>query len=237
MHLCRQEKVAERYYWKGMASDIANYCSTCLVCQRQNKMPKKTSELHPVGVPNHAFAQWGMDLVGPLSGANECFLMVLTEYLTKWAEVYPIPNKQATTVFKCLKKVIGRFGVPETIISDQGREFCNELIDNFCKSFGISRRICTAYHPQSNGLTERFNQTICGCLSKFSDGGKLNWEDDLDLILLGYRSSIQSSTLYSPFELFYGVKARLPIELDLPMHTYQGDEGIEAMEKVVQNLT
>ena len=236
MHVCRQEKVAERYYWKGMASDIANYCSTCLVCQRQNKMPKKTSELHPVGVPNHAFAQWGMDLVGPLSGANECFLMVLTEYLTKWAEVYPIPNKQATTVFKCLKKVIGRFGVPETIISDQGREFCNELNDNFCKSFGISRRICTAYHPQSNGLTERFNQTICGCLSKFSDGGKLNWEDDLDLILLGYRSSIQSSTLYSPFELVYGVKARLPIELDLPMHTYQGDEGIEAMEKVVQNL-
>ena len=68
------------------------------------------------------------------------------------------------------------------------------------------RRICTAYHPQSNGLTEQFNQTICGCLSKFSDGGKLNWEDDLDLILLGYSSSIQSSTLYSPFELVYGMK-------------------------------
>ena len=48
MHVCRQEKVAERYYWKGMASDIANYCSTCLLSQRQNKMPNKTSELHPV---------------------------------------------------------------------------------------------------------------------------------------------------------------------------------------------
>ena len=58
----------------------------------------------------------------------------------------------------------------------------------------------------------------------------------MDLILLGYCSSIQSSTLYSRFELVYGVKARLPIELDLPIHTYQGDEGIEAMEKVVQNL-
>ena len=169
-------------------------------------MPKETSELHPVGVPNRAFAQWGMDLVGPLSGANKCFLMVLNEYLTKWAEVYPIPNKE-TTVFKCLKKLIGRFGVPETIISDQG-----------------------------HGLTERFNQTICRCLSKFSDGEKLNWEDDLDLILLGYRSSIQSSSLYSPFELVYGMKARLPIELDLPVHTYQGDEGIKAMEKVVKNL-
>ena len=128
-------------------------------------------------------------MVGSTFWANECFLMVLTEYLTKWAEVYPIPNKQATSVFKCLKKVIRRFGVPETIISDQGCEFCNELNDK-----GI------------DGLTERFNQTICGRLSKFSDGGKLNWEDDLDLILLGYRSSIQSSTLYSPFELVYGVK-------------------------------
>ena len=66
-------------------------------------------------------------------------------------------------------------------------------------------------------------------LCKFSDGGKLNWEDDLDLILLGYRSSIQSSMLYSLFELVYGMKARLPIKLDLPIHTYQRDEGIEAL--------
>ena len=74
-----------------------------------------------------------------------------------------------------------------------------------------------------NGSIKRFVVVF-----KFSDGGTLNWEDDWDLILLGYRSSIQSSTLYSPFELVYGVKARLPIELDLPMHTYQGDEGIDS---------
>ena len=77
--------------WKDMA--VPSYLT----------LPKVIHVMH-VGVPNHAFAQWRMDLVGPLSGANECFLMVLTEYLTKWAEVYPLPNKQATTVFKCLKK-------------------------------------------------------------------------------------------------------------------------------------
>ena len=65
---------------------------------------KKNFRTASYSVPNHAFAQWGMDLMGPLSGANECFLMVLTEYLTKWAEVYPMPNKQATAVFKCLKR-------------------------------------------------------------------------------------------------------------------------------------
>ena len=77
--------------------------------------------------------------------------------------VYPMHNKEATTVFKCLKKLIRRFGAPETIISDQGHEFCNELNDHFCIGLGISRRICTAYH---NGLTEQFNQTLCGYISK-----------------------------------------------------------------------
>ena len=105
-------------------------------------MPKMTASLHPVGVPNRAFAQWGMDLVGPLLGAVVCYQMVLTEYLTKRPEVYCIPNKEAITVSRCLKKLVGKFGVPKIIISDQGREFCNELNDNFCNSLGIARHIC-----------------------------------------------------------------------------------------------
>ena len=213
LFIYRQEKIAERYYWKGMTKDVAEYCGTCLVCQRKNKMPKKT-------------------VVGPLSGAVVCYLMVLTECLTKWPEVHCIPNKETITVSRCLKKLVGRFGVPEIIISDQGREFCNELNDNFCSSLGIARHICTAYHPQSNGLTERFNQKICACLSKYSEGGKLNWEDDLDLSLLGYRSFIQS---YSPFELVYDVKARLPIELDLPPHKFNADKDDSPMEKLMVN--
>ena len=59
----RQAKIAEQYYWKGMSKDVAEYFSICLVCQRWSKMPKKTADLHFVGVPNRAFAQWGMDLV------------------------------------------------------------------------------------------------------------------------------------------------------------------------------
>ena len=78
----RQVKVAERYYWKGMTKDVAEYCSTCLVCQKRNKMLKKTASLHPGGVPNQAFAQWGMDLVGPLSGVNVCYLMVMTVHVS-----------------------------------------------------------------------------------------------------------------------------------------------------------
>ena len=73
----RQVKVAERYYWKGMTKDVAEHRSTYLVCQKRNKMPKKAANLYPGGVPNLAFAQWGMDLVDPLSGVNVCYLMVM----------------------------------------------------------------------------------------------------------------------------------------------------------------
>ena len=100
-----------------------------------------------------------------------------------------------------------------------------------CSSLGIARHICTAYHPQSNGLRERFNQTICACLSKYSEGGKLNWEDDLDLFCL----VIAHPYNYPPFELMYGMKARLPIELDLPPHKCQDDKDDNCMEKLMVN--
>ena len=145
----------------------------------------------------------------------------------------PYLIKKQLQCLGALKSLIGRFGVPVTIISDKGREFCNELNDRFCSK---SRHICAAYHRQSNSFTERSNQTICACLCKFSDGRKLNWEGDLDLILLGYRLSMQSSSLYSPFELVYGVKARLPIELDLPTHTFQQDEDGSHMDMLMENL-
>ena len=109
--------------------------------------------------------------MGPLSGVNVCYQIVMTE---KMGRGITIPNTEAIIVFRYLKKLIRRFRVPVTIISDQGREFCNELNDRFCSTLGISRHCIPS-------------TTICACLSNFSDGGKLNWEDDLDRILLGYR--------------------------------------------------
>ena len=80
-------------------------------------------------------------------------------------------------------------GCPETLITDQGREFVNELSSELYQITNTDHRITSAYHPQSNGLTERFNQTLSRCLAKITDESHSDWDMKIDTVLLGYRAS------------------------------------------------
>ncbi|XP_069109495.1 uncharacterized protein [Argopecten irradians] len=193
-----------------MMKTIEDYISQCDECQRQNHLSKTPSELHPIPVNNKAFRMLGMDLVGPLrttSNGNK-YIIVLTDYLTKWPEVKAIPTKEASHICDFVIETICRHGTPETILTDNGREFCNSINDSLCKSLGITHRLTTPYHPQTNGLTERCNQTLCNALAKYVT----ETQDDWDL----YRTCQQKSTKATPFFLTYGREAVLPVELDIP---------------------
>ena len=96
--------------------------------------------------------------------------------------------------------------------SDQGTEFTNEVNKELTGLMGIDHRLTTAYHPQANGLDERFNQTIQSMLVKFSDTRKDVWDEHLDACTFGYNTSRHDSTKFTPFELMFGRKAVLPIE-------------------------
>ena len=109
--------------------------------------------------------------------------------------------------------MILRHGCPQEIVSDQEREFCNKLVDSLEELTGFKQKITSAYHPQSNGLDERFNQTLKAQLQKLVNNHQDDWDDLLDNILFAYRSSHHDSTKCLPFLLMYGRKARLPIDL------------------------
>ena len=85
---------------------------------------------------------------------------MLTDYFSKWVEAAPIPTKEATHIAAFLNKMIIRNGCPQEIISDQGRKFCNKLVDSLEELTDFKHKITNAYHLQSNGLDERFNQTL-----------------------------------------------------------------------------
>ena len=112
-----------------------------------------------------------------------------------------------------LYKLICRHGCPEIIQSDQGREFVNQVQSHLFQLTGVNHRISSAYHPQMNGLDERMNQTITRVLSKYINDDQDDWDKLLDPILFAYRTSIQSSSKYSPFFLMYGRRPRLPTDL------------------------
>ena len=162
----------------------------CEVCQRNNrKFDKPSLLLHPIPVSD-TWKKVGIDLIQlPKSHNGNQYCITLTDYFSKWPEAETVPTKEASHVATFLLKVIFRHGSPKEIVSDQGTEFCNQLIDLLEKHTGFKHKVTSAYHPQSNGLDERMNQMFKCKLRKLVNEGMNDWDELLDNILFAYRSS------------------------------------------------
>ncbi|KAL5517002.1 hypothetical protein EMCRGX_G002466, partial [Ephydatia muelleri] len=135
-------------------------------------------------------------LIGPLpkTERGNCYIITLIDYFSKWPEAEPIADKTARTVAGFLYKIICRHGCTRVTISDQGREFVNRVNAVLFQMTGTEHRISTAYHPQTNGLVERYNQTLQRSLIKLCNDKQNDWDDLLDPVLFAYRTSKQKST-------------------------------------------
>ena len=161
----------------------------CEVCQRsKRKFDKPSPMLHPIPVSD-TWKKVGIDLIElPQSRNGNRYCITLTDYFSKWPEAEPVPTKEAKHVANFLYKMILRHGCPEEIISDQGREFCNQLIDLLEKLTGFKHRITSAYHPQSNGLDERLNQTL---KSKLQILSTITWMTGMSLSIMSSLHIVQ----------------------------------------------
>ena len=160
-----------------------------------------------------------MDIVGPLPKTKNgnLYIVVATEYLTKWPEARAIPNAKASSVVSFFyEDIICRHGCPKEILTDRGTHFVNEMLDSLCGNLGVKHKLSTAYHPQTNGLVERFNRTLCEALAKYANENKDDWDLYLSSVLFAYRTKRHSTTRHEPFYLMYGRDAVLPIEFAVP---------------------
>ena len=168
------------------------------------------------------FVQWGLDILGPFLRAtgNRRFILVSVDYFTKWAEAKALANIWDFDVKKFVwKNIVTRFGVLDTIISDNGlqfdsrafRDFCRD----FCRDFGITNRYSTSAYPQSNGQAKAINKTILIGLKMRLDDAKGNWAEELPNVLWAYRMTPCRSTRETPFSLTYGAEAVIPAEVNI----------------------
>jgi hypothetical protein len=133
------------------------------------------------------------------------------DYLTKWPEVFPAPDQSSATVARLLvEEVVSRHGVPSEILSDRGQAFLSGLMKEVELLLGFHKVNTTAYHPQTNGLVERYNRTLTAMLAKTVEKGGPEWDERLPYVLFAYRASQQASTQESPFYLVYRRDPRLP---------------------------
>ena len=165
------------------------------------------------GYPMQAVAT---DIMGPFpcSKRGNKYILVASDYFTRWVEAYAIPNQEAITVATTLTdNMFCWFSLPSQLHSDMGAQFESELIKELCKTLQIRKTHTTPYHPQSDGLVERLNRTIISMLATVVNDFGGEWEDHLPRICFAYNTSQQESTGFTPFYLMFGRQARIPLDI------------------------
>jgi len=152
-----------------MAQDVAKYVKQCSVCQ-QAKLPTPT----PAPLTNVLIGgPWQMlaaDILEvPVSHCNDRYLLVVMDYFTKWAEVVPLQDQTAALISSAFIKICCYFDIPDVLHSDQGRNFESQLFHDVLTTFGIQKSCTTAYHPQGDGMVERFNRSLLQLLHCYTE--------------------------------------------------------------------
>ena len=159
--------------------------------------------------------------VGPINPPSKSgrhrYILVATDYATKWAEAEPTKRDDKEVVAKFLKEnIFSRFGCPRELVSDRGTHFVNDVIMELTNKYKIKHCLTTPYHPRANGQTEKTNGILCKIITKTMQGSMSDWDSKLLNVLWAYRTTYKVTTKFTPFQLVYGQEAILSIELELP---------------------
>ena len=205
-----------RYYWPGLTSAVHSLVTRCHVCASKKTWGKKRRtplKQYVVGAPMERIA---IDILGPLpeTPRKNKFILVVSDYFTKWTESYPIPNQEATTVAeKLVDDFICRFGVPRQLHSDQGTNFESKVFAEICKLLDIEKTRTTPLHPQSDGQVERFNRTLVEMLRGKIKEDQKDWDLQLPACMMAYRGAVHESTGVSPNLLMLGRELEVPLDV------------------------
>ena len=209
-------KIGQAYYWPGLQQDVRHYVAGCEKCQT-SKGPLKTprAPMQIVGA-SRPMERIATDILGelPLTDKGNRYILVVSDCFTKRTKAFPMPNMEARTVADIIvREVVSRFGEPSSIHSDQGRHYESQLFPEMCKVLHIKKTRTTPYHPQSDGMVERFNKTLVGMLKSYINDHQSDWDEQLPFLTMAYRSVEHETTGFSPNYLMLGREVSTPLDI------------------------
>ena len=235
------DAVKLRFSWDGMSTDVERYVASCDACQRNKPGQLLTpGPLMPLPLPDRPCQAWTTDAVTglPMTKRGHDAIQVYVERLCKLKHfVASKKSDGAVELAACfVKTVVRAHGVPETIVSDRDPRFTAHFYAELTKLIGATLAMSTARHPQSDGQSEREIKTLITALRAFCNEHQDDWDDYLDMVELGFNSTTQSSTQSSPFELLYGMKPRLPIDVALAPIAPKNPAAVDRAERMQSAL-
>lgn len=227
----------DRFFWHNMNKDVGRWSKACMQCQVTKVNRHTNSELGTFQKCDR-FEHIHVDLVGPLPTTEDGYRYCLTiiDRRTRWPEAFPIKNILAETVAKTIYNGwIVRFGCPLKLTCDQGRQFESSLFLSLLKIMGIQKSRTTPYHPQCNGIVERWHRALKVSLSARLNNKSSSWFDELPTVMLGLRSAIRLSNGTSAAEMVYGQTLRLPGDFYTPS-VYSNSSDYTCVKKIRETI-
>ena len=210
------QNLRSHYWWNGMKKDIALYVSKCLTClQVKAEHQKPAGLLQQLEIPIWKWEMITMDFVTklPVTRHQNDAIWVIVDRLTKSAHFIPMKETFSMDRLACLyvDNIVALHGVPLSIISDRDSRFTSKFWQSFQKALGTKLNLSSAYHPQTDGQSERTIQTLEDMLRACVIELKGSWDDHLPLMEFSYNNSYHTSIKAAPFEALYGRKCRTPV--------------------------
>ena len=163
-----------------------------------------------------------LDLIGslPLSHKGNTYVLIASDYITKWSEGYPMPDMKTTTIVdNFVTNCVCKFGVPRQIRTDQEKLFESGIFKELCNKLSIDNTRTTAFRPESDGLVECFNRRLEDILSKYDSQNQKKWDEHLPWAVMAYGSSEHDTTKFPPCMRMLGREIELPVDLIYGPHT------------------
>ena len=205
----------DRFFWPHMAVQVKEHVGKCRPClafkARQPKAPlENIVATHPLELVHLDFL-----CLEPGKGREENVL-VITDHFTRYAQAYVTRTQMAQTTAKTLwDKFIVHYGLPEKILTDQGRNFESQLVADLCVLMGVRKIRTSPYRLQTNGQCERFNSTLINMLGTLPKEKKSEWKDHVGTLVHAYNCTRNSATGFSPYYLMFGRQPHLPVDVTL----------------------
>ena len=229
------ERLSCRFYWPGMRHNVEEFVSTCEVCQRVKPSTQKPYGLsQPLGTPSGRWHEVTMNFIEalPPSGPKQyTAIVVFVDRFTKMMHCAPMHRKGQTAKDVAqlfMDNVFKHHGLPYKLVSDRDKYFVSAFWQHMNKLLNVNLSMSTAYHPQTDGQTEKANQVIKTMLRSYCNDKQDNWAENLPMVEFAYNNAKNASTRYTPFFLNYGRHPVLPNHLRTGLPSQTEEPSVDA---------